>query len=75
MASVTLDKNIDKAYTGIWLESGGDLAVQFKDGSTHIYGGLVKHQEIWGMFNKVITTGTTITSSDIYWMKASIVTS
>ena len=74
MTSVTPNNNkdIDKKYKGIWLESGGDLAVQFKDGSTHIYGGLVKHQDVWGHFKRILSTGTTITSSDIYLMKSDI---
>ena len=62
--------DIDGAYNGIWLEDGGDVAVQFKDGSTHIYGGLLKHCELWGHFKKIFATGTTAT--EIYLMKANI---
>ena len=64
--------DIDQKYKGIWLESGGNLAVMFKDNSTHVYSGLVKHQELWGHFKRILSTGTTITSSDIYLMKADI---
>ena len=74
MVSVTPSNgnDIDRRYTGIWIESGGDLAVMFKDNSTHVYSGLVKHQEIWGHFKRILSTGTTITSSNIYLMKADI---
>ena len=63
---------IDKAYTGIWLEESGDLSVTFADDSVHIYGGLLKHSELWGKFKKINSTGTTISAGNIYLMKASI---
>ena len=74
MTSVTPNDNvdIDQNYTGIFLESGGNLAVRFRDGSSHVYSGLVKHQTVWGHFARVLTTGTTITSSDIYLVRADI---
>jgi len=65
-------QDINKAYTGIWLESGGDLSVMFRDGSTHIYSGLLKHSEKWGHFKRILVTGTTVTGGDIYMMKAGI---
>ena len=61
---------IDRSYNGIFLEDAGDVAVQFVDGSFHIYGGLLKHSEIWGHFLKVLATGTTAT--EIYLLKAGI---
>ena len=63
-------EEIDKGYNGIWLEDAGDLAVQFKDGSTHVYGGLLKHTQLWGQYNKIFSTGTTATQ--IYLVKAGI---
>ena len=63
-------EEIPLEYTGIYLEGAGDLAVQFKDDSFHIYGGLLKHSERWGQFKKILATGTTAT--EIYLMKASI---
>lgn len=63
-------ENLPGGYTGIWLEGAGDVSVQFKDGSIHIYGGLLKHSEIWGSFTKIFATNTTAT--DIYLIKAGI---
>jgi len=74
MLQVTPNDNVDinQAYKGIWVESGGDLAVMFKDSTTHTFAGLTKHQELWGDFKRVLTTGTTITSTNIYLMRADV---
>jgi len=64
------NEDIDKNYTGLWLEASGDVSVQFRDGSLHTYGGLIKHQEIWGQFKRVFDTGTTVTDGNLYLMKA-----
>lgn len=72
MKSVTPSdtEDIDRSYNGIWLEGAGDLSVQFKDGSVHIYAGLLKHTELWGHFKRIYSTNTTATG--IYLIRAGV---
>jgi len=63
--------DIDKNYVGLWFESGGNVSVQFRDGSLHTYSGVLKHQELWGEIKRVFSTGTTVTDGDIYLIKPS----
>jgi len=57
---------------GFYLESSGNVSVQFRDGSAHIYSGLIKHAERWGKFKRILATGTTVSAGNLYVMKSGI---
>ena len=57
---------------GFYLEGAGNVSVLFRDGSTHIYTGLLKGSERWGKFKRIYATGTTVTAGNVYVIKSGI---
>lgn len=72
MQVITPNNNvdIDKAYSdGIYVESAGNIKVAFKDGTTHTFKNLVAKDTIQANIARVYSTGTTVTSTDIFGLK------
>jgi hypothetical protein len=61
------NKDIDYKYSdGVYVESAGNVAVTFKDGSTHTFTGLVAKDTIQGEIARISSTGTTVTAGEVY---------
>ncbi len=69
--SDTVDVNSEYSH-GVFIESSGDVAVMYKDGTTHVFGSLARHQYADGHIKRVLATGTTVSSSDVYIYKRGI---
>jgi len=55
---------------GFYLEGSGNVAVRFRDGSTHVYSNLLTGSEKWGKFKRILASGTTVSAGNLYVMKS-----
>ena len=59
--------DINPAYSqGVWTEADGNIAIMYKDGTTHVFGNWPKHRELTGHIKRVLSTGITVSSGNVY---------